>query len=238
MPASALFDLATEFGAGGAAQAHTDLQVDLAQHERRQGPSIRVFGRLAPGASLDQAQTELTAIGQRAAADFPATNRQLRPRVLPYTDSFFNDEIRWQTYLMQSIFVMLLVVACANVATLVYARTATRQTEIVVRSALGASRGRILVQPFIEALVLASVAAGVGLIAADWTVDGAMDLFWSVQSQARPFWWNNSLSPATVLYVAVLTVLGSASSRRGLLPLWLPSWLRSPCSFRSLASTR
>ena len=62
---------------------------------------------------------------------------------------------------------LVLIIACMSVGTLVYARTATREGEIAVRSALGASRARIIGQLFVEALVLASVAAAVGLIAAD-----------------------------------------------------------------------
>ena len=62
---------------------------------------------------------------------------------------------------------LVLIIACLSVGTLVYARTATREGEIAVRSALGASRARIIGQLFVEALVLASVAAAVGLIAAD-----------------------------------------------------------------------
>ena len=62
---------------------------------------------------------------------------------------------------------LVLIIACLSVGTLVYARTATREGEIAVRSALGASRARIIGQLFVEALVLASVAAAVGLMAAD-----------------------------------------------------------------------
>ena len=67
---------------------------------------------------------------------------------------------------MNGIFLMLLAVVCTNVATLVFARTATRGWEITVRNALGASRGRIITQLFIEALVLAGVAAMLGLVVA------------------------------------------------------------------------
>jgi len=185
------------------------LRANAAVFEPRQGPSIRIFGRLAPDATLDKAQAELTAIASRAPADSADANRQLRPRVVPYTKSFINDEVVWQAYGMQSIFVMLLIVACANVATLVYARTATRESEIVLRNALGASRGRIVTQLFIEALVLASIAAVAGLAAADWALSYGMDTFWSVQGDARPFWWDDGLAPATLTYAGTLTLLAA-----------------------------
>ena len=65
---------------------------------------------------------------------------------------------------------LVLLIACMSVGTLVYARTATREGEIAVRSALGASRARIAGQLFVEAFVLASLAAAVGLVAADRTL--------------------------------------------------------------------
>ena len=105
---------------------------------------------------------------------------------------------------------MLLVLVCGNVALLLFARAATRESELVVRSALGASRSRIVVQMFAEALVLGGVAAVVGLVAADfalrsWGVD-----FLEVNLGRLPFWYDLRLSPATVLFALGLTVLGSA----------------------------
>ena len=133
------------------------------RHIRRSGPAIAVFGRLAPGATLDTAQVELTAVGQRVASEQPATHAQLQPHVSPYTmldagPSQDNDEIG----IFASIYffaVMLLVLVCSNVALLLFARAATRESELAVRSALGASRGRIIARMFAEALVLGGVAA-------------------------------------------------------------------------------
>jgi predicted permease len=187
------------------------LRVDDTEYPRGQGPLMRVFGKLAPGASFSSAQAELTAIGRRAAADFPATNVKHEPRVEPYVQSIVNGA-PWQIYLAQTFFLLILLVACANVATLVFARTATREREIAVRRALGASRARIVSQLFIEALVLASIAAAIGL-AVVWTGQGwGMDIFWGVQggTAARPFWWDSSLASSTIVYVGGLTVLGAA----------------------------
>ena len=61
----------------------TPLKLDALEHERRAGPGISMFGRLAAGASLEEAQAELTAIGRRTAADFPNTHEHLRPQVMP-----------------------------------------------------------------------------------------------------------------------------------------------------------
>ena len=104
---------------------------------------------------------------------------------------------------------LVLCIACLSVGTLIYARTATREAEIAVRSALGASRARIMSQLFVEALVLAAVAAPVGLIAADRA------LAWGIESANRaaggaPFWMTPGLRLSTILYAAGLAVVSAA----------------------------
>ena len=119
--------------------------------------SINVFARLVPGATLESAQSELSAAGQRLESASPATHQHLRPRVVPYPYVFTDmddPENALALHAIQIAIVMLLVVVCVNVAILVYARTATRHGEIAVRSALGASRRRIVAQLFVEALVM------------------------------------------------------------------------------------
>jgi len=116
--------------------------------------------------------------------------------------------IRNVLYAVNAIFLMLLAVVCANVATLVFARTATRGWEITVRHVLGASRGRIVTQLFIEALVLASVAAMLGLVAARSSLRWGLSLL--AGSEALPFWIDASLSWRTMVYAAVLTLFGAA----------------------------
>jgi putative ABC transport system permease protein len=185
----------------------TPLRADPSPWERRTGPYIRVFGRLAPGATLQQARAELAAVGARTAAAHPRTHANLRPRVLRYTsDIDIADEVPpWQINLLRLLVSMLLVVVCVNVAILVYARTATRQGEIAVRTALGASRRRIVAQLFAEALVLAGVAAAVGLGIARMAMNYLLAI-----AQPRdgefPYWIDFGLSPGTVLYVAALAV--------------------------------
>ncbi len=191
--------------------AWTPLSLNVTGAERRQGPGIQLFGRLAPGVSLEEAQAELTALGQRAAADFPDTHEHLRPEVLPYAKSIFNlSGIESMAVMSLNLpVIMLLLLVCANVALLMFARAATRETEIVVRSALGASRGRIVMQLFAEALVLGGVAAIVGLAAAGFGLRWLMSLIEmeALEGGRLPFWFHDSVSPTTVLYVGVLTVL-------------------------------
>jgi predicted permease len=179
----------------------------------RSGPAITVFGLLAPGATLDTARAELTAVGQRLASEQPATHAKLQPHVAPYAtpNAGFsqNDDIG----IMASIYffaVMLLVLISSNVALLLFARAATRQSELTVRTALGASRGRIVAQMFAEALVLGGVAAVAGLAAAHLALKNWGLPFLEVNLGRLPFWYDVSISPATVLFALGLTVLGSA----------------------------
>jgi predicted permease len=111
---------------------------------------------------------------------------------------------------------MLLMLVCCNVALLMFARAAARQTELVVRGALGASRGRIVAQLFAEALVLGTAAAVVGLGAAQLALERWGGAFLEANIGRLPFWYHIRLSPATVLYAGALTLLGAAVA--GVLP--------------------
>lgn len=184
----------------------TPLRESALDYERRQGPRLSMFGRLARGVDVGEAQAELTVIGQRTTAAHPATHEQIRPEVRLYGRG---NDMSGPALLLNIPFLLFLLVVSANVATLLFARTATRGGEIAMRSALGASRRRIILQLIAESLVLTSLAAAVGVAAAHWALGWGMDLFWEVQQTRPPFWFSSGLSPATVLYVAALTVLGA-----------------------------
>lgn len=189
----------------------TPLRLDSADYDRREGPPIYIFGRLAPGVTLEQAQAELTAIGQRTAAAFPETHERLRPYVLPYAYPFGdaeNPEMVRVYYLIQLLVSMLLVLVAANVAILVYARTATRLGEITVRSALGASRARIVGQLFVEGLVLSLGAAALGLLFT-WIGLQQFRVLVHAYGDELPFWMEFDLSMAMVLYAMGLAVVGA-----------------------------
>jgi predicted permease len=192
----------------------TPLRADPSGHGRREGPEIFIFGRLAPGATLEEAQAELATIGRRTAAAFPETHARLRPVVMPYTRSLTDmqggAEI-WELARMQLLTSLLLLVIALNVAVLVYARTAMRQTEIAVRSALGASRRRIMGQLFVEALVLSLGAAAAGFALAQYAVRVGMDLFYvsEMEGARPPFWLDYGLRPSAILFTLGLAVLAA-----------------------------
>ena len=171
-----------------------------------EGPGVRVFGLLAPGVTQQDANAEVALLAERAAVASPLTHARLRPRVLAYGGESPGDRSWLEFIVTHGPILLVLLVACVNVGTLVYARTATREAEIVTRHALGAGRGRIVAQLFVEALVLATVAAGVGLLMADRLVRWGLALYYSGHLDGPPFWIEPGLSPSTVAFAALMTV--------------------------------
>lgn len=184
-----------------------------ADFEPGKGPAIQVLARLAPGSSMRAAQAELTALGRRAAADDPDTHEYLRPEVVPYgrlplpQPGVVTAGIYWACVLF---FAMLLVLVYGNVALLLFARTAAREREIVVRSALGASRARIVAQLVAEALVLAGSAAAIGLVAAEMGLELLVGVVRELQLVGiMGYWVGGQISPPTAAYTLALTASGA-----------------------------
>lgn len=188
----------------------TPLQLRPSGYLPLEGAGIAVFGRVKHGATQAQANAELTTLAERAAAASPATHQHLRPRVLAWGGQSPGDRSLFELALRHLPILLVLLVACANVGTLIYARTSTRDAEIAVRSALGAGRGRIVAQLFIEALVLAVAAAVLGLLAANFALKWGLAAYYSGQSEGMPFWINPGLKPTTVIFAAGLTIAGAA----------------------------
>jgi putative ABC transport system permease protein len=183
----------------------------------RTGSSITVFGKLAPNATFESAQAELTAIGRRLAAEFAATHAQLQPRVRPYTQPNLPgpDEMAMTVVIYFGV-VVLLVVVCSTVALLLFARAASRESEILVRSALGATRRRIVTQLFAEALVLGGVAVVIALAAAQIALTNWGRPYLEVNYGRLPFWYEFNISPMTLLVAGGLALLGAAIA--GIIP--------------------
>src|SRR5687767_4086582 len=165
-----------------------------------------------PGHRSTMQRKELSVVGARMSASNPRTHEHLRPQVTGYGVIFAGGgEGRFFTALLTLVngaFLLLLAIMCTNVATLVFARTATRSWEITVRSALGASRGRIIGQLFSEALVLTAVGTIAGLLLSRVALRLALGQF--AAGDNLPFWLDESLSWRTLLYAAGLTLFGAA----------------------------
>ena len=174
---------------------------------------VFVFARLVPGATLERAHAEVTTFGLLPGDTADRTTAQLEPRVVPYAAGLLPtvNRDRWLAGVIFLLGALLLIPPCANIAILVYARTVTRRDEFVVRTALGASRGRIVMQLFIEVLVLAAGAGVAGLFLAR-QISGRLSsmVVPTMGPESVPFWMAFNPSLATVLCVAGLSVLAAA----------------------------
>jgi predicted permease len=141
------------------------------------------FARLKPGVTLQQAQAEMTTIAQRLALAYPNTNRTVGVRLAPHFGMWPGDRADAQqfTELLLLAAGLTLLVASANIASLLFARATERQKEIGVRLALGATRARILRQLLMESLLLAMLSGLAGLFVARWAGDFIMR-FWTPKS--------------------------------------------------------
>ena len=173
---------------------------------------LRVFGRLAPGVTREEAELELGAVTARAARDLPERYDRLQAQVLPFPESLSGLQlgagIRVLIYQLNVYAALFLVLVSANVALLMFARTATREREIVVRTALGASRGRIVMQLFVEALVLAVLASIVGLAGTGPALAWIERTLVSIGGP-MPFWFDPTVSVTTATYTALLAILSA-----------------------------
>jgi predicted permease len=127
---------------------------------------VSAFARLADGLRLGQAQAEMDGITGRLARDYPATNAGISVALEPIENAYWGGEfgLRQMLLVVMGAVSFVLLIACVNVANLLLARAVHRSREIAIRSSLGATRGRIVRQLFVESVLLAAVAGVVGLI--------------------------------------------------------------------------
>ncbi len=188
----------------------------IQQPAPREGPVVQVFARLADGASWQDAAAELDVVSARSAADQPATHAQLRTRVRAFAGRTPGDPLRLEDLAVHAIVLLLLGAVSANVATLIFARTAMREPEMIVRHALGASRARVIAQIITEALVLALAASVLGLAVAQAAVRYVWARATQLTGDGLPFWVDLGLEPATIAYALLLALVAAALS--GVLP--------------------
>ena len=167
------------------------------------------MARLKPGASLQDAQTEIRLIAARLATSYPDTNRNLDAAVMPLADSPDGVQ-RIFGKLLRVLFVIagaVLLIVCANVGNLLLVRATARTKEFGIRASLGASPGRLIQQLFAEALVLAAAGTGLGLIASTWLAQ-ALLLFTPVTElpTAKPA---GGLPVLGILFTCALGVLAA-----------------------------
>jgi putative ABC transport system permease protein len=179
------------------------------------GGSFTVIARLRPGATPDQATGEFTTLAQRAAQDFPSTNGRYTEAVVePLLNVFVGRDARQLMWVMLAAVATVLLIACVNVMNMQFARTTHRAKELAVRSALGASRRRLVAQLLTESLVVAAAGTAAGVLLARWMIDA-----FAGRGAGLPAWMHFEIN-GVVLAVTVAVSAGTLVFA-GLIPAWI-----------------
>ena len=166
----------------------------------RGGNSLRIFARLAPGVTLASARSEMALVTARLEAKYPATNRDVR--VTPLKENVVGS-IEAPLKLALGAVGFVLLIACVNVAHMLLARTAERQKEIAIRTALGAARSRIASQVLAESSLLAALGGALGLVLAFWGTRALVAL----GPRNLPRLDTVAVDARTVVFLAAATIL-------------------------------
>jgi predicted permease len=150
--------------------AHTD-----AQRAVRENHNEQVIARLKPGVTSPQAQSEMDVISKRLEAQYPQANAGWGATVVPLHELIVGD-VRTSLVMLLAAVGLVLLIACANVGNLLFARTLARRKEIAIRSALGAGPARVFQQLLVESLLLASIGGGAGVLLAYVGLDAGATL--------------------------------------------------------------
>lgn len=170
----------------------------------------RFIGVLADGATVEQAQEQVQRLSDRVASDVPGAE-DLRFQVVPLTRIMAAPDVQVMAAVFMAVLLSVLLIIAANVGNLVVARTSRRSAELAVRTALGASRSRLIGQLSLEMLVIGVLASALGLAAAG----GILALYDRVLDEL-PFWVDLALGPGTAAVVVGVALLATCVT--GVLP--------------------
>ena len=194
-----------------------DLWVALPVNPAREGSAERqdleVVGRLKNGVSRPQAAAEMAAIQAQLLLDDPVGRGGITTEVKSYVEEFVGTETVQLLTMMLVAVLIVLVIACVNVANLVLARAADRTREVAVRTALGAKRFQVVRQTFGEVLVLTAMGAALGLLIA-WA--GTTLFTRGIADTNPPFWIDVRIDRTVLLFVTAITVFAALVA--GLVP--------------------
>jgi putative ABC transport system permease protein len=194
--------------------AHADIWmpgVDLSSNFEQGSRDLRAVARLKPGSTMEQAQSELNILAQSLEQEYPATNVGWRVSLTPVRDLVLGTPVK-ALWLLLGAVICVLLIACANVASLQLARSVSRSREIMLRVAIGASRIRVVRQLLTESFLLAVIGGATGLLLVWWGVAGLRAVGPATISRLGEAEVNGKV----LVFTAVVTLLVSIAS--GLLP--------------------
>jgi putative ABC transport system permease protein len=196
-----------------------DIWAPLSLEPKRRGERgdhfLSVIGRLNHGVSTEAAQSEMNEIARRMEEQYPNNNTGVGALIMPLSEYLVGDVRRALLVLLSAVGFVLLI-ACANVATLLLAQASGRQRELAIRAALGAGRRRLICQLMMENLLLAALGGGAGLLLAFWLIDLLAPAVPGGMHNAKAVGLNSSVLYFTMA-VSLLTgiIFGLAPALRG-----------------------
>lgn len=223
-----------EFPLRGLAELWLPLRPSDAQLQRRYSHGLDLLGRLRPGVSLDRAAADLDVIARRFATSDPQYHPAARTTVVPLADRIVG-AVRPLLIVLLGAAGFVLIVACANIAGLLVARSAARLEEIEVRAAIGASRGRLIRQFMTESLVLAVPGALLGLALGLYAVRLFVLSIPRAQRAALPNLTSLAIDPITL--IASVGLIAVSALAFAALPAWQASRHGGPTSLRARGAT-
>jgi predicted permease len=171
------------------------------EEQKRNARPLLTYGRLAPGVTRQQAQSELINISQALEKENPDTNKDIQARVQTFSESQNGGPIRTVFLSLMGAVAFVLLIACANVANLLLSRATNRAREISVRVSLGASRWRIVRQLLLESVLLSAIAGlgGIGIAAVGIRLFDRATL-----DVGRPDWIEFTMDGTVIAFVAAI----------------------------------
>jgi predicted permease len=198
-----------QFAPGSEAQLWVPLNPNQPQQTRRFMHWLNIIARLKPGVSMEQASADMGNIGRRIAEAHADSHTGTTLRVVSLHEQIVGN-IKPILLVLLGTVCFVLLIACANVANLLLARSAARQKEIAIRMALGASGWRLIRQLLTESTVLALLGGAVGTLLALWGVDVMVSRLPEAQLGAMPYLRELSLNPTVLIFtVAISLVTGT-----------------------------
>jgi putative ABC transport system permease protein len=174
------------------------------QLTKRDVRSVGVFGRLAPGATQSAAQAEISGIATRLRQQYPDTNKDIDAAVMTFNQRFNGGPIRIVFLALMGAVGFVLLIACANVANLLLARSSRRAREVAVRFALGASRARVVRQLLVESTLLACLGGLLGLLL---SFVGVRLFDAAVADVGKPYWIRFTMDYAVFGFMALVCLV-------------------------------